>query len=100
MRYLLSILVPISFLSFSVFSFAEESNEEVEKIDIIGSHIKRTNIEGPSPVLVIDRDQIEMSGYNSLSDVLRDLPEASLGGAKGKLTSGYNFQNGHLLKRS
>ena len=54
--------------------------EEVEHFDVIGSHIKKTNIEGPSPVLVIDREQIEMSGYNSLSDVLRSLPVASQGG--------------------
>ena len=54
----------------------------MEKINVIGSHIKRTHIEGPSPILVIDRSQIEMSGYNSLGDVLRDLPVASLGGQR------------------
>lgn len=59
----------------------EEYNnkEEVEKLEVIGSHIKKTNIEGPSPVLVIDREQIEMSGYDSLADIFRELPIASQG---------------------
>ena len=85
MKHLLAFLVFLTFLPF--FSIAEEQEGEVEKIDVIGSHIKRTNIEGPAPVLVIDRDQIEMSGYNSLSDVLRDLPVAS-GGAKSEQSLG------------
>ena len=80
MRYLLSFLVSLAFLSFS--AVAAEDDGKVEKINVIGSHIKRTNMEGPSPILVIDRSQIEMSGYNSLGDVLRDLPVASLGGQR------------------
>ena len=83
-KYIMSFLPKILFwpilLCFSLSALSKEhEGKEVEKIDVIGSHIKRTNVEGPSPVLVIDREQIEMSGYNSLSDVLRDLPVASLG---------------------
>ena len=63
------ILIPVSF-----FSIAQDG--DVEKISVIGSRIKRTDMEGPSPVLVIDREQIEKSGYSSLSDTLRDLPVA------------------------
>ena len=80
MRYLLSLLVFCAFLPF--FSSAEELEGEVEKFEVLGSHIKKTSMEGPSPVLVIDRNQIEMSGYNSLGDVLRDLPVASFGGQR------------------
>ena len=79
MKYFLSLLLFFTFLS--VFSLAEELEGEVEKLEVIGSHIKRTS-KGPSPVLVIDRDQIEMSGYNSVGDVLRDLPVASFGGQR------------------
>ncbi len=49
------------------------ADEGVERINVIGSHIKRTDVESLSPVLVIDREQIEMSGRNSVSDLLRDL---------------------------
>ena len=80
MRYLLSLLVFCAFLPF--FSAAEELEGEAEKFEVLGSHIKKTSMEGPSPVLVIDREQIEMSGYNSLADVLRDLPVASFGGQR------------------
>ncbi len=55
---------------------------ETEKIKVIGSHIKRTQIEGPSPVIVIDKEQINISGHHSLSDVLRDLPVSISGGAR------------------
>ena len=71
------IAVSFFLLAFPLFVHAED---DVEKMDVIGSHIKRTDVEGPSPVLVIDREQIEMSGRHSVADVLRDLPSASLGG--------------------
>ena len=74
----------LSLLFYALFSLSAVAQEhegegDVEKIDVIGSHIKRTNVEGPSPVLVITREEIEMSGHNSLADVLRDLPVASFG---------------------
>ncbi len=58
-------------LAFSLFSYAEEA----EKINVIGSRIKRTQVEGPSPILVIDKDQIEKSGHYSVGDLLRDFPD-------------------------
>ena len=55
----------------------------VEKISVIGSHIKRIQMEGPSPILIIDRHQIEVSPHQSVADLLRDLPAATGGGARG-----------------
>ncbi len=65
-------------------SVAQEDGEgdEVEKISVTGSHIKRTDTEGASPLLVIDREEIEQSGYSSLSDILRDMTVAVLGGPR------------------
>ncbi len=72
---------PVLLVLFSSVTLAEElKKRDVEKIEVIGSHIKKTHVEGSSPVLVITRQDIEMSGYNSLADVLRDLPVASMGG--------------------
>ena len=76
----LMLLLPI-LLCFSLSAVAKAGEGDVEKIDVIGSHIKRTNVEGPSPVLVIDREQIEMSGHTSLADVFQELPIASSGSA-------------------
>jgi iron complex outermembrane receptor protein len=46
----------------------------LEKVEVTGSHIKRTDIEGPSSVLVIDREKIDQTGSTTVSDLLRRLP--------------------------
>ncbi len=72
-------LVPVLF---SISSFVQDV-EAVEKISVIGSHIKRVQAEGPSPILVIDRHQIEASPHQSVSDLLRNLPVATNGAGRG-----------------
>lgn len=57
-------------------------DKEYEKLSVTGSHIKRIDMEGASPVMMIDRDMIEQSGHNSVSDVLRDMTSSSFGGAR------------------
>ncbi len=47
-----------------------QRSSRVEKLEVTGSYIRRTDIEGPSPMLVIDREQIEKTGFNTVSDVL------------------------------
>lgn len=59
-----------------------EENEDVERIEVTGSHIKRIDVEGPSPVQIIDKEALERSGYNSVSDVLRDTTANSFGSAR------------------
>jgi len=51
-----------------------EPAKQLQKLSVTGSHIKRLNLEGPSPVVVIDREYIEQSGASSLSELLRKLP--------------------------
>ena len=59
--------------SVSTYAFsAEEEAEEVERIEVTGSRIKRTDMEGALPVTVIDRAQIELSGESSVADLLRN----------------------------
>jgi iron complex outermembrane receptor protein len=48
--------------------------QKVEKIEVTGSNIKRVDAEGPAPVQVITREEIEKSGVNTLSEVIRTLP--------------------------
>ena len=45
--------------------------QKVEKIEVTGSNIKRVDAEGPAPVQVLSRQDIERSGANTVSDVLR-----------------------------
>ncbi|HBE93059.1 MAG TPA: hypothetical protein DDW55_11220 [Gammaproteobacteria bacterium] len=41
---------------------------------VTGTHIKRTDIEGPSPIISLDREVLEGSGFNTVADILHDLP--------------------------
>jgi iron complex outermembrane receptor protein len=46
---------------------------ELQEIVVTGSLIKRTDTETPSPVQIITADDLKNSGYNNVSDVLRNL---------------------------
>jgi len=54
--------------------------QKLEKFEVTGSRIKTVEAEGPSPVKVITRIDIENSGRTNLTDLLRDLPEAGFTG--------------------
>ena len=49
---------------------------KLEKFEVTGSNIKRVDIEGPSPIKVISRQEIDATGRTNLTDLLRELPEA------------------------
>lgn len=68
-------------------AFAQDATEETEAteldtIQVTGSRLKRAEIEGAVPVVVIDRTQIDASGDISVADVLRDSTFASFGNFK------------------
>lgn len=50
-----------------------------EKIEVTGSNIKRVDQEGPAPVVVIKREDIEKSGATSVSELLRSITAQSGG---------------------
>ena len=56
---------------------AQAVAQSIEKIEVTGSNIKRVDAEGPAPVQVITRQEIERSGYSTLADVMRFLPANS-----------------------
>ncbi len=55
------------------------SGSAVEKIQVTGSRIRRINTEGPLPLVAVDREAIENSGYNSISDLIREMTLSSFG---------------------
>ncbi|MDE0151529.1 MAG: TonB-dependent receptor [Bdellovibrionales bacterium] len=57
--------------------YAEDS--DIERFTVTGSHIKRLDQEGTTPITTIDREQLDFSGASSLADVIRDLSFASFG---------------------
>lgn len=52
---------------------------DVERIEVTGSRIKRADLEGPSPVLMISRDDISKTGFDNLQQILERLPVAGVG---------------------
>ncbi|MBY6186728.1 TonB-dependent receptor [Marinobacter hydrocarbonoclasticus] len=52
-------------------AFAAEG-DEVERIEVTGSRIKRTDLEGASPVTVITSDDIKAEGNFTVADALRN----------------------------
>lgn len=60
-----------SAVSTSAFSAEEESADEIEKIEVTGSRIKRTDLEGASPVTVITAADMKIEGNFTVADALR-----------------------------
>jgi iron complex outermembrane recepter protein len=58
---------------------ADDDAARLDRVEVTGSRIKRLDIEGPSPVTVITREDIEASGDISVADVLRESTFNSFG---------------------
>lgn len=62
---------------------AQEQNDAAEegdsadlgKLKITGSRISRTDVEGPSPIVVVTREDIEKRGYSTVYQALENLPQ-------------------------
>jgi len=56
-----------------LFAQTTDDGKTLDAVVVTGSNIKRTDAEGPSPVQVIDRVQLEQSGKQTVADVLRSI---------------------------
>lgn len=68
-------------------AIAQESTNDskpttLDRVEVTGSRLKRAQVEGATPVVVIDRASIDASGDISVADVLRDSTFASFGNFK------------------
>jgi len=70
---------------------ADDDAARLDRVEVTGTRIKRLDIEGPSPVTVISREDIEASGDLSVADVLRDSTFNSFGSFAE--SSGYTAQS-------
>ena len=71
----LAVAIAATFVA-SGFVYAQ-TPQKVEKVEITGSNIKRTDVETVAPVDVITREQIERSGQPTIAEVLRNVPANS-----------------------
>ena len=60
----------------------DEDQLELGRQVVTGSRIKRIDLEEARPVTVITREEIELSGQNSVADVLRNSPANSFGSSR------------------
>jgi len=51
----------------------EKNIAKLPKITVTGSHIKRTDLEGPANVIVIDKAQLSQRAYTTVYEALQDL---------------------------
>jgi iron complex outermembrane receptor protein len=51
----------------------EAGAERLETITVVGSRIKRTDIETSQPVFVLERQDLQRTGLTSIGDILQDL---------------------------
>ncbi len=51
--------------------------QAVEKIEVTGSNIKRVDAEGPAPVQIITRQDLDRGGFATLGEAMRNLPASS-----------------------
>jgi len=58
-------------------SAAPSGPTQLEKFEVTGSLIKQAEMEGPSPLRLITREEIALSGMDNLTDIMRDMPEAT-----------------------
>lgn len=65
--------------SFMSAAAERDGAEKVERIEVTGSRIKRSDIEGPSPVQSISRADIDNMGYDNLQQLLERMPVAGNG---------------------
>lgn len=77
-----------------VFAADEDEDEDENTVTITGSRIKRTEIESASPVTVIDRETMELTGLTDVGDLLQSIPSMS-GSPIGTTTN--NGGNGSVL---
>ncbi len=84
------VTLSVTALFFSVPTMSQDEDEdaaELGAIEITGSRLKQTDIETARPVTVITREEIELSGFETVAQVLQNTPYNSFGSFRE--TSGY-----------
>jgi len=86
MRQAIGLAVAAAIASSANAQTSTKDETQLQEIVVTGSMIKRTDSETPSPVQVITADDLQKSGFTTISDVLRNL---SANGA-GTLSQSFN----------
>ncbi|RZA21644.1 MAG: TonB-dependent receptor [Lysobacteraceae bacterium] len=63
----------------------KSDTKTLEQITVVGSRIKRVDIEGPAPITVISREDIEREGFQTVGDMLQTLTQNTTSSFTGDL---------------
>ncbi|PZO07272.1 MAG: TonB-dependent receptor [Lysobacteraceae bacterium] len=90
----LALTLPLAATAFAQTAAATADDEDEETADqttvldavtVVGSRIKRSEIEGPSPVVVISREDFEREGFRTVGDALQTLTQNTTASFTGDL---------------
>ena len=70
-------------------SLPVSADQTLEKVEITGSMIKRTDAETASPVQVLTRTEIERTGKQSIQEVLRGISADGQGSISSSFSNGF-----------
>ena len=78
LRNPIAIAVSLAFCGLAADASAQQSStnratRDLDRIEVIGSNIRKVEMEGQAPVLTITREQIERSGLTGIGDLLQRL---------------------------
>jgi outer membrane receptor protein involved in Fe transport len=89
----LALTLPMAASAFAQTATTTEEDEEdtadqtttLDTVTVVGSRIKRSEIEGPSPVVVITREDFEREGFRTVGDALQTLTQNTTASFTGDL---------------
>jgi outer membrane receptor protein involved in Fe transport len=93
-RHALALSISAALFASQSFHVVAAEVDEVERIEVTGSHIKRTDMEGPSPITSISAEDIANTGVTDLIGLFTKLPMAGQGTFSTQGNSSDNTSNG------
>src|SRR5438045_4264698 len=75
--------------SLAIASLPSQAQQTLQRVEVTGSNIKRTDTETASPVQVLTRDDIERTGKQSIQEVLRGITADSQGSIPTSFSAGF-----------
>jgi outer membrane receptor protein involved in Fe transport len=89
----LALVLPMSMSAMAQDAAEDEDEEEqtsseaatLDRVTVVGSRINRAEVEGPAPVIVISREDIEREGFQTVADALQTLTQNTTSSFTGDL---------------
>lgn len=93
-KQVLALSISTALLTTAGFTTAAEQANEIERIEVTGSHIKRLDMEGPSPVTSLSAADITKTGVTDLIGLFAKLPISGQGTFSTQANSSDDTANG------